>query len=62
VLLTRWMNLDSQKRQQLGGLISHLLLRRIGHSHLMGLINIEGNLAPEDFFLPMTTPSQLRLG
>jgi len=32
----------------MGGLISHLLLRRIGHSHLMGLINIEGNLAPED--------------
>jgi pimeloyl-ACP methyl ester carboxylesterase len=32
----------------MGGLISLLLLRRIGHGRLMGLINIEGNLTPED--------------
>lgn len=32
----------------MGGLISLLLVRQIGHGRLHGLINIEGNLAPED--------------
>jgi pimeloyl-ACP methyl ester carboxylesterase len=32
----------------MGGLIALLLVRRNGHSRLQGLINIEGNLAPED--------------
>lgn len=42
----------------MGGLVALLLLRRFGPANVRGLINIEGNLAPEDCMFSRRTASQ----
>ncbi|HJQ65980.1 MAG TPA: alpha/beta hydrolase [Gemmatimonadales bacterium] len=42
----------------MGGLVALLLLRRFGASNVLGVVNIEGNLAPEDCMFSRRTASR----